>query len=86
VRFEGVSIPSGSGADAGAGRREERPRISYVFGVGCGDDLDRAIDVLLSAAADHDGILADREPTVRVTDLGPTVRLTGADRHRRRSK
>ena len=43
-----------------------------MFGVGCGDDLDRAIDILLSAVADHDWILADPEPTVRVTDLGPT--------------
>jgi len=53
----------------------EQLRISYVFGVGYGDDLDRAIDVFLSAATDHDGILADPEPTVRITDLGDTAVL-----------
>ena len=48
-------------------------RISYAFGIGYADDIDTATRILLDAAADHDSILAEPEPSVRVADLGETA-------------
>jgi len=74
---ETVTVPNTELATTAVTNRmsNEQLRISYVFGVGYGDDLDQTTDVLLSAAADHDGILADPEPSVRVTDLGDSAVL-----------
>jgi len=47
----------------------ETLRISYAVGVGYTDDIDAAMRILLDVAADHDDILADPEPSVRVADL-----------------
>ncbi len=47
----------------------ERLRISYVFGIGYEDDIDKATEILLSAAAHHDHILNEPEPSVRITGL-----------------
>jgi small-conductance mechanosensitive channel len=51
----------------------ETLRISYAVGVGYTDDIDAAMRILLDAAADHDDILADPEPSVRVADLGDSA-------------
>jgi len=74
---ETVTVPNTELATTAVTNRmsNEQLRISYVFGVGYGDDLDRATDILLSAADEHDGILADPEPSVRVTDLGDSAVL-----------
>jgi len=74
---ETVTVPNTELATTAVTNRmsNERLRISYVFGVGYGDDLDEAIDVLLSAADDEPEILADPEPTVRVTDLADNAVL-----------
>jgi small-conductance mechanosensitive channel len=72
---ETVTVPNTQLATTAVTNRmsNEQLRISYVVGVGYDDDLDRAIDILLSAASDHADILP--EPTVRVTDLGETAVL-----------
>jgi len=56
----------------------ERLRISYPFGIGYADDLDAAMRILLDVAADHDAILAEPEPSVRVADLDETAVLLQA--------
>jgi len=48
-------------------------RVSYTFGIGYGDDIDEATRLLLAVARDHDGILADPEPSIRVTELGDSA-------------
>jgi len=53
----------------------ERLRISYTVGVGYGDDIDAATRILLDAAADHDEILTDPEPSVRVAELADSAIL-----------
>jgi len=47
----------------------ETLRISYAFGIGYADDIDDATRVLLDVAADHDAILEDPAPSVRIADL-----------------
>jgi small conductance mechanosensitive channel len=53
----------------------ETLRISYTVGIGYGDDIDAATRILLDAAADHDDVLDDPEPSVRVADLDDTAVL-----------
>ncbi|ELZ43124.1 mechanosensitive ion channel MscS [Halorubrum saccharovorum DSM 1137] len=48
-------------------------RISTTFGIGYGDDIDETTRILLDAAADHDDIVADPEPSVRVAGLADTA-------------
>ncbi|WP_440991342.1 mechanosensitive ion channel family protein [Haloarchaeobius baliensis] len=45
-------------------------RLQFLFGIGYDDDIDQATDIILEEAANHDGILADPEPSVRLTELG----------------
>jgi small-conductance mechanosensitive channel len=74
---ETVTVPNTELATTAVTNRmsNERLRISYVFGIGYSDDIGRATDILRSAAADDDTILADPEPSVRVTDLGDNAVL-----------
>ena len=53
----------------------ETLRISYTVGIGYDDDIDQATRILLDAAADHDEILDDPEPSVRVAELGDSAVL-----------
>ena len=48
----------------------EKLRVKFTFGVGYDDDLERATDVIIQAAEDHDEILDDPGPSVRLTELG----------------
>lgn len=48
--------------------------VVHVLGVGCGT-ASTGRSAFRSTAADHDGILADPEPTVRVTDIGDSAVL-----------
>lgn len=43
--------------------------ITYDFGIGYGDDVGEAIEVISSVAGDHAAILERRQPTVRVREL-----------------
>lgn len=44
-------------------------RVDMVFGIGYGDDLDRARDVLESIVTGHEKVLDDPPPTIRVHEL-----------------
>ncbi|AZQ16117.1 mechanosensitive ion channel family protein [Halorubrum sp. PV6] len=66
--------------------------ISYEFGIGYGDDIDVATDVLRAVTSDVEAVLDDPEPSVRVSDLADSsvllsarVWLAKADRNRRAS-
>lgn len=48
----------------------EELRLKVIFGIGYDDDIDRATEIILEEAADHEGIAADPEPSVRVVELG----------------
>jgi small-conductance mechanosensitive channel len=47
----------------------ETLRITSTFGIGYGDSIDETTRILLDVAAEHDDILADPEPSVRVAGL-----------------
>ena len=44
-------------------------RISTTFGIGYADDIDETTRILLDVAAEHDDVVADPEPSVRVAGL-----------------
>ena len=48
-------------------------RISSVFGIGYADSIDETARILLDVAAEHDAILDDPAPSVRVAGLGDTA-------------
>ncbi|QIB73768.1 mechanosensitive ion channel family protein [Halogeometricum borinquense] len=45
-------------------------RLQVPFGIGYGDDIDTAADIILEEARAHPEILDDPGPTVRLTELG----------------
>lgn len=45
-------------------------RVDMVIGVGYGDDLDRAQEVLMEVVTAHEKVLSDPAPVVKVTNLG----------------
>ncbi|MFB6163852.1 MAG: mechanosensitive ion channel family protein [Haloarculaceae archaeon] len=49
---------------------KDRLRLKVEFGIGYDDDIDRATEIILEEADEHDGILADPEPSVRLVELG----------------
>ena len=44
-------------------------RVDMVFGIGYGDDIDTAMEVLESIVADHPLILDDPEPLIKMHEL-----------------
>ncbi|WP_227131420.1 mechanosensitive ion channel family protein [Halorubellus salinus] len=49
---------------------KDKLRLQFLFGIGYGDDIDEATDIILEEARAHEDILADPEPSVRLTELG----------------
>ncbi|MEF8979260.1 MAG: mechanosensitive ion channel family protein [Haloarculaceae archaeon] len=45
-------------------------RLKFVFGIGYDDDIDRATEIILEEAENHEGIMNDPGPTVRLIELG----------------
>jgi len=45
-------------------------RVDMVFGIGYGDDIKKAKDVLMNIITSHDKILADPAPLVALSELG----------------
>ncbi|MFB6232917.1 MAG: mechanosensitive ion channel family protein [Haloarculaceae archaeon] len=45
-------------------------RLKFVFGIGYDDDIDTATEIIVEEAENHEGIMADPEPTVRLIELG----------------
>ena len=47
----------------------DRLRLRFVFGIGYDDDIERATEIIIEEAEEHDGILDEPAPSVRVTEL-----------------
>jgi small conductance mechanosensitive channel len=45
-------------------------RVDMVFGIGYDDDIEKAQSVLESIIADHEKVLKDPEPTIKLHELG----------------
>lgn len=48
---------------------KDKLRQKFVFGIGYDDDIGQATDIIVEEANNHDGILDDPAPTVRLTEL-----------------
>jgi small-conductance mechanosensitive channel len=48
----------------------DRLRLKFVFGIGYGDDIEAATNVILEEADDHPEIMDDPAPSVRLIELG----------------
>jgi small-conductance mechanosensitive channel len=46
-----------------------RLRLKFLFGIDYDDDIAQATEIIIQAAEDHEGIMADPEPSVRLTEL-----------------
>ena len=46
-----------------------RLRLKFVFGIGYEDDIERATEIIVEEAEEHDGIMDEPAPSVRVTEL-----------------
>jgi len=49
---------------------KDQLRLKFLFGIGYGDDVERATEIIVEEAEAHDEILEDPEPSVRLTELG----------------
>jgi small-conductance mechanosensitive channel len=49
---------------------KDQLRLQFLFGIGYEDDIDQATDIILEEAENHEEILEDPEPSVRLTELG----------------
>ncbi|MDJ1430516.1 mechanosensitive ion channel family protein [Halostagnicola sp. A-GB9-2] len=45
-------------------------RLKFVFGIGYGDDIEQATQIIVEEAQDHPDILDEPGPSVRLTELG----------------
>ncbi len=48
----------------------DKLRLKFLFGIGYDDDIDKATEIIIEEAENHDEILDDPEPSVRLTELG----------------
>ena len=48
----------------------DRLRVTFLFGIGYDDDIDEATAIIVEEATDHEDIMDDPAPSVRVTELG----------------
>jgi small conductance mechanosensitive channel len=49
---------------------KEQLRLQFLFGIGYDDDIDKATEIIVEEAENHEDILDDPAPTVRLTELG----------------
>lgn len=70
-----VTVPNTTLATTAVKNRMSKDalRVSYAVGIGYGDDIDEATRLLLSIADDHEEVLDDPEPSVRVTELADSA-------------
>ncbi len=68
---ERITVPNGDLANDAVKNpvAYDKLRQKFVFGIGYDDDIDHAKDVILDEARQHDEILADPSPDIRVTEL-----------------
>jgi len=45
-------------------------RLKFVFGIGYDDDIDTATEIIIEEAENHEGIMDDPGPSVRLIELG----------------
>ncbi|WIV66298.1 mechanosensitive ion channel family protein [Natrialbaceae archaeon AArc-T1-2] len=48
----------------------EKLRLKFVFGIGYGDDIERASEIIVEEAERHPEIMDEPAPSVRLTELG----------------
>jgi small-conductance mechanosensitive channel len=48
---------------------KDKLRMKFVFGIGYGDDIDKATDIIVEEAEKNSDILTDPEPSVRLNEL-----------------
>ena len=48
----------------------EQLRLKFDFGIGYDDDIDKATEIIVEEAEDHEDILDDPAPSVRLVELG----------------
>jgi len=48
----------------------DKLRVQFLFGIGYDDDIDAARDIIIEEAENHEGIMDDPGPSVRLTELG----------------
>jgi small conductance mechanosensitive channel len=68
---ERITVPNGDLANNAVKNpvAYEKLRQKFVFGIGYDDDIDHAKNVILDEARQHEEILADPAPDIRVTEL-----------------
>jgi small conductance mechanosensitive channel len=49
---------------------KEQLRLKFLFGIGYDDDIDAASEIIVEEAKNHDDVLDDPAPSVRLTELG----------------
>ncbi|MFB6068547.1 MAG: mechanosensitive ion channel family protein [Halobacterium sp.] len=49
---------------------KDKLRLKVPFGIGYDDDIELATNIIVEEAENHEGILADPAPSVRLTELG----------------
>ena len=49
---------------------EDKLRLKFVFGIGYGDDIDKATEIIIQEAEKHANIMDDPAPSVRLIELG----------------
>ncbi|WP_135533231.1 mechanosensitive ion channel family protein [Halostella pelagica] len=49
---------------------KDKLRLKFLFGIGYGDDIQAATDIIVEEAEKHPDILDDPAPSVRLTELG----------------
>jgi small conductance mechanosensitive channel len=49
---------------------KEQLRLKFLFGIGYDDDIDAASKIIVDEAKNHDDVLDDPAPSVRLTELG----------------
>ena len=72
---ERITVPNGDLANNAVTNpvAYETLRQKFVFGIGYDDDIDQATDIIVEKAEDHDEILDDPAPSVRLTELGDSA-------------
>ncbi len=70
-----VSVPNATLTDGVVTNvvAHDRLRLTVDFGIGYDDDVAAATEILLDEAESHPDVLADPEPTVRLTELGDSA-------------
>ena len=72
---EQITVPNGELANNAVTNpvAYETLRQKFIFGIGYDDDIDEATDIIIDKAEEHEEILDDPAPSVRLTELGDSA-------------